>query len=295
MDSTIFQPPKLCCFSCSRVGGKSVSDRLSISDFVVVQSLSRVLLFATPWTAARQASLSVTISQSLLKLMSIKSVMQCNHLVLCCPLLLLPSIFPASEYFLMSWLFTSGGQSIRVSASAAVLPMNIQDWFSLVLTGFLAVLGTLKSLLQHHSSKASISGLLWCTNMEDIGQLSSVGSHFCLQPEQKCVLLHTSPFFSHTSTADMLVPRPSSSLKTPILGFVTCTLSCSSCVCPQMLSHAPQRCRSVLSNVLHSLWVDRERSPNRLSTDRQIQAISWVFLKAWHACPSAFSLYTADG
>ena len=65
--------------------------------------------------------------------------MQCNHLVLCCPLLLLPSIFPASEYFLMSWLFTSGGQSIRVSASAAVLPMNIQDWFPWGLAGWISL------------------------------------------------------------------------------------------------------------------------------------------------------------
>ena len=105
-----------------------VASQLSISDFVVVvQSLSRVLLFATPWTAAQQASLSFTISQSLLKLTSIESVMLCNRLVLCRPFLLLPSIFPASKYFLISWLFASGGPSIRVSASAAVLPMNIQD------------------------------------------------------------------------------------------------------------------------------------------------------------------------
>ena len=90
----------------------------------IVQSLSRVRLFVTPWTAALQASLSFTISQSLLKLMSIESVMPFNHLVSCCPLLL-PSVFPASGSFLMSWLFASGGQSIGVSAS--FLPMNIQD------------------------------------------------------------------------------------------------------------------------------------------------------------------------
>ena len=98
---------------------------------VVVWSLSCVQLFVTPWTAARQASLSFTISQSLLKLMSIELVMPPNHLILCHPLLLLHSIFPASGSFPMSWLFTSGGQSIGVSASASVLPMNNQDWFPL--------------------------------------------------------------------------------------------------------------------------------------------------------------------
>ena len=90
-----------------------------------VQSFSRVPLFVIPWTAARQASLSITNSQSLLKLTSIESVMPSNHLILCCPLLL-PSSFPASGSFLVSQLFTSGGQSIGVSASASVLPMNIQ-------------------------------------------------------------------------------------------------------------------------------------------------------------------------
>ena len=93
-----------------------------------VQSLSRVRLFATPWTAARQASLSITNSQSLLKLMSIKSVMPSNHLIPCRPLLLLPSIFPSIRVFSKSLFFASG---IGVSASASVLPMNIQDWFLL--------------------------------------------------------------------------------------------------------------------------------------------------------------------
>ena len=76
-----------------------------------VQSLSHVRLFPTPWTAARQASLSITNSRSLLKLKSIESVMPSNHLTLCCPLLLSPSIFPASGSFPMSHLFASGGQS----------------------------------------------------------------------------------------------------------------------------------------------------------------------------------------
>ena len=93
---------------------------------VAVQSLSHIRLLATPCTAARQASPSCTISQSLLKLTSIELVMPFNHLLLCCPLLLLPSIFPSNRYFPMSWLFESGGQSIRTSASATVLTMNIQ-------------------------------------------------------------------------------------------------------------------------------------------------------------------------
>ena len=101
-----------------------------MEEVIVVQSLSRVRLFLTPWTAARQASLSITSSQSLLKLMSIELVMPSNHLILSRPLLLL-LIFPSIRVFSMSQFFTSGGQSIGVSASASVLPMNIQDWFPL--------------------------------------------------------------------------------------------------------------------------------------------------------------------
>ena len=103
---------------------------------VVVQSLSHVRLFATPWTVARQASLSITNSQSLLKLMSIESVMPSDHLILCHPLLL-SSIFHTPGSFPMSQLFSSGGQS--VGASTSVLPMNIQDWFPLGLTGWISV------------------------------------------------------------------------------------------------------------------------------------------------------------
>ena len=95
--------------------------------FSSVQLLSHVWLFVTPWTAARQSSLSITNSRSLLKLKSIESVMPSNHLILGCPLLFPPSIFPASGSFQMSQFFTSGGQSIGVSASASALPMNIQD------------------------------------------------------------------------------------------------------------------------------------------------------------------------
>ena len=99
-----------------------------------VQSLSHAQLFLYPWTAAHQTSLSITTSQILLKLMSIASVMPSNHLILFSSCF---QSFPASGSFLMSQLFPSGGQSIRVSASTSVLPMNIQDWFPLGLTGLI--------------------------------------------------------------------------------------------------------------------------------------------------------------
>ena len=96
-----------------------------------VQSFSHVQLFVTPWTAARQASLSITNSQSRLKLMSIESVMPSNHLILCCSFLLILSIFPGIRAFPMSHFFPSCGQNIGVSPSASFLPMNIQDQFPL--------------------------------------------------------------------------------------------------------------------------------------------------------------------
>jgi len=104
-----------------------------------VQSLSCVLFFATPWTAACQNSLSITNSWSMLKLMSIKSVMPSSHLIHCPPLLLLHWIFASIRVFPMSPFFTSGGQSIRASASASVFPMNIQDLIPLGLTGLISL------------------------------------------------------------------------------------------------------------------------------------------------------------
>ena len=130
--------------------------------FSSVQSLSCVQLFATPWTAAHQASLSITKSWSLLKLMSIESVMPSNHLNLCLPLLLPPSIFSNIRVFSNEsvlhirwpkyWSFSFG---ISHSNEYSQLISFRIDWFDL-----LAVQGTLKRLLQHHSSKASI---LWCS------------------------------------------------------------------------------------------------------------------------------------
>ena len=133
-----------------------------VAQFSSVQSLSRVQLFATPGTAARQASLSITNNQSLLKLMSIESVMPSNHLILCYPLLILPSIFPSIRVFSNEsvhrirwpkyWSF-----SFIISPSNEYLGLISfrMDWLDL-----LALQGTLKSLLQHHSSKESI---LWCS------------------------------------------------------------------------------------------------------------------------------------
>ena len=94
-------------------------------------------LFATPWTAARQASLSFTNSRSLLKLLCIESVMPSNHLILCCPLLLLPSVFPSIRVFSNESFLRIKCQSI--GASATVLPMNIQDWFPLGLTSWISL------------------------------------------------------------------------------------------------------------------------------------------------------------
>ena len=105
---------------------------------VVMQSLTGVRLFAAPWTAARQAPLSFTISWSLLKLMSIESVMPSNHLILSTFSSCFQS-FPASGSLQLSQFFISGGQSIGVSASVSVLPMNIQDWFPLGWTGWISL------------------------------------------------------------------------------------------------------------------------------------------------------------
>ena len=105
-----------------------------------VQSLSCVRLFATPWITARKASLSITNSWSSPKLMSIKLLMPSSHLILCCPLLLLPSIFPSLRVLSSESLLYIRWPSIGASASASVLPMNIQNWFPLRLTGLISLL-----------------------------------------------------------------------------------------------------------------------------------------------------------
>ena len=139
----------------NRRGNNGNSDRL-----FSVQSLSHVRLFATPWITALQAPLSITNSRSSLRLTSIESVMPFSHLILCCPLLLLPSIFPSSRVFSsesvlrIRWpKYWSFSFNIGPSNEYPGLIALRMDWLDL-----LAVQGTLESLLQHHSSKASI---LW--------------------------------------------------------------------------------------------------------------------------------------
>ena len=126
--------------------------------FSLVQLISHLQLFAIPWTAAHQATLSIINSPSLLKLMSIESVMPSNHLILCHPLLLLPSIFPSIRVLSnesvppIRWpKYWSFSFSISPSNEHSGLMSYMIDWLDL-----LAVQGTLKSLLQHHSSKTSI-------------------------------------------------------------------------------------------------------------------------------------------
>ena len=113
---------------------------MKVTFVAVVQLLNLVWLFATLWTVAYQTSMSFTISQSLLKLMSTESVMPSNHLVLCHPFSSCLQSFPASGSFPMSWLYASGSQSIGASASASVPSMNIQDWLPLGLTGLISLL-----------------------------------------------------------------------------------------------------------------------------------------------------------
>ena len=158
----LFQNFILHNFSVSSVGtedlGSAALGTHSSSLFSSVQSLSCVQLFATPWTTARQASLSITNSRSLPKLMSVESVMPSNHLILCRPLLLLPSIFTSIRVFSNEsalhnrwpkyWSFSF---NISPSNEHPGLISFRMDWLDL-----LAVQGTLKSLLQHHSSKTSI-------------------------------------------------------------------------------------------------------------------------------------------
>ena len=145
--------------------------------FSSVQSLNCVRLLVTPWTAARQASLSITNSRSSLKLMSIKLVMPSSHLILCHPLLLLPSIFPSIKVFSDEsalhirwpkyWIFSFNISPSNEHPGLISFRMDLLD--------LLAVQGTLKSLLQHHSSKASI---LRCSAFFTIQLLTSIHDHW---------------------------------------------------------------------------------------------------------------------
>ena len=137
-----------------------LSEILIISVSQWVQSLSRFWFSATPWIAERQASLSITNSQSSLKLTSIESVMPSSHLILCRPLLLLSQVPPSIRVF-SNQLFVWGGQSIGVSALASVLPMNTQDWFPLGWTGWISLLS--KGLSRVFSNNTVQKHLLLCS------------------------------------------------------------------------------------------------------------------------------------
>ena len=137
--------------------------------FSSVQSLCRVRLFATPWTAAHQASLSITNSWSPPKPMSIESVMLITILCSVLPFSSSPQSFPASGSFPMSQLFASGGRSIRVSASTSVLPRNTQDWSPLGCAGWISLQSKgLSSLLQHHSINSLVLSLLYSPTLASI-------------------------------------------------------------------------------------------------------------------------------
>ena len=134
MGAAVFPP-------CNLAWGQTIVGVMLVTvQFSSVQSLCHVWLFATPWIAARQASLPITNSRSLPKLMSIVSVMPPNHLILCHPLLLLPSIFPSIRVFSNELAIHIRWPSIGTSASASILTINTQNWFPLVLTGLISLL-----------------------------------------------------------------------------------------------------------------------------------------------------------
>ena len=140
--------------------------------FNSVQFLSPVRLFVTPWTTSHQASLSITNSWSSLTLMTLELVMPSNLLIPCHPLLP-PSSFPTSGSFPMSHFFASDGQSFGASILASVLPMNIQGWFRLGLTGLISLLSRVEKAMATHSSTLSWR-IPWT---EEPGRLQSMGSH----------------------------------------------------------------------------------------------------------------------
>ena len=152
----------MCACVCILQSIKIIHSGWKSVQFSSVWPLSHVWLFAAPWTASCQASLSITNSQSLLKFMSIESVMPSNHLILCHPIILLPSIFPSIRIF-SNESFLCIRWPRYWSFSFSISPSNEYSWlisFRIYRFDLLDVQGTLKSLLQHHISKPSI---LWCS------------------------------------------------------------------------------------------------------------------------------------
>ena len=154
-----FLPP---AFASGYLTSSCLSQFFMSTFFVVFKSLSRVWLFVTPWTAACLAFLSFTISLSLLKVMSTESVMPPNHLILCHPLLLLPSTFPSIRVFSNELALLIRGPKYWSFSSVSVLPMNIQGWFPLGLTGLIFLLS--KGLSRVFSS-TTVSTVYWVPTM----------------------------------------------------------------------------------------------------------------------------------
>ena len=155
----------------------------NVGYFSVVQSLNRVWLFGTLWTAGHQAPLSSTISWSLLRFMSLELVMLSNHLFFCCPFPFCLQFSPASGSFPMRWLFALGGRSIGASASASGLPMNIQGWFPLGSNGLISLLSKgLSSVFSSTQCETIDSSALSLTSIYRLGNSSSENSSHARHP-----------------------------------------------------------------------------------------------------------------
>ena len=210
---------------------------------VVVQSLSRAQLFATPWTAACQPSLCFTISQSLLNLMSFEPAVPSNHLVLCCPLLLLLSVFPSIRASLHQ-LAKDRSFSFSISSSneySGLISFRI-DWFDL-----LAVQGTLKSLLPHHSSKASTLG-----HSDFFIMYSVINQQSQTKGEKKPPLL-LRPLWLPTYLPSFIANLSISTVSAPILMKILIKFSIS------LFHLKPYLCGPTLASVL-SNWVIHSQS-----------------------------------
>ena len=166
------------CFQSHRLLQFPVGN--SLRGELLTWPLSCVRLLAIPWTAVHQGPLFSTISQSLLRLMSTDSVMLSNHLILCHPFSFCFSSFPASGSFPVSCLFTSGGQSIRASASATVLPLNIKGWFPLRLTGWI-------SLQSKGLSGVFCSTTVWKHQFSGAQPSSRSSSHIHVWLQKQCL------------------------------------------------------------------------------------------------------------
>ena len=169
---------------------------------VVIQWLTCVWPFVTPWIIARQAPLSSTISRSLLRFMTIELVMPSNQLILCCPLLLLPSIFPSIRVFSNSQLFALGSQS--VGASTSIFPMSIQDWFPLGLTGLNSLQS--KGLLSRVFSSTAVRGHQFFCTQPSLWSNSYICTWILEKPYRNCHRNIYIYIYIHTHTHITIFP-----------------------------------------------------------------------------------------